>query len=66
MVVWMEVTKDEYELPVFIADSAPELAQLSGVKENLVYSMASKYKAGVLKRSKFQRVEIPEETKEWM
>ena len=61
MVVWMMVTKDEYELPVFIADSAEELARITGAPRNNISSMASKYNSGVLKRSKFQRVEIPEE-----
>lgn len=30
--IWMEVTRDQYEFPVHIADTADELAKLVGVK----------------------------------
>lgn len=30
--LWLEVTKDEYEFPIYIADTAEELAKLTGVK----------------------------------
>lgn len=30
--VWMEITKDQYELPIHVADSAKELAELTGAK----------------------------------
>lgn len=40
-VVWMKVTHDEYELPVAVADSSRELAQICGVKLSSIYSIMS-------------------------
>ena len=36
MIVWMKVTKDKYELPVAIADSCKELAEIVGKTSNTV------------------------------
>lgn len=41
MVVWMEVTKDKYELPVAIADSAVESASIVNKTVNNIRSSAS-------------------------
>lgn len=41
--VWMEVTEDEYELPVIIASNAQELADKSGSTLNAVRSGASRH-----------------------
>ena len=35
--VYMKVTKDEYELPVAIADSIAELAKMLGVTRQHIY-----------------------------
>ncbi len=46
MKLYMKVTKDKYELPLAVADSAKELAAMVGTKENTVNSCISKgYKA---------------------
>lgn len=37
MYAYIKVTKDEYELPVAIADSIPELAEMLGVKRQSIY-----------------------------
>ena len=42
MVVWMKVTKDKYELPVAVADSANELARILNTTANNVNSSLSK------------------------
>ena len=39
--VWMKVTNDKYELPVLVADSAPELAKMLGCSPNSIYSSLS-------------------------
>ena len=39
MTVYMEVTKDKYELPVAIADSCNELARIRNVNPNTISSM---------------------------
>lgn len=42
--VWMEVTRDRYELPVAVADSAAELAEITGKRKNTISSNISKQK----------------------
>ena len=37
MFVYMKVTKDEYELPIAIADSIPKLAAMLGIKPQSIY-----------------------------
>ena len=41
MVVWMEVTKDKYELPVAVAESAVELAGIVNKTVNNIRSSQS-------------------------
>lgn len=41
MFIWMQVTKDKYELPVCIADSAEELAKMCGTTANSIKSSIS-------------------------
>ena len=36
--LWLMVTKDKYELPLIVADSADELAKKAGVRTNTVHS----------------------------
>lgn len=38
MTVWMYVTMDKYELPIYVADRAKELAQLVGTKTKHIHS----------------------------
>ena len=38
--VWMEVTMDEYELPIRIADTARELAKMCGVRSDYIQFVA--------------------------
>lgn len=58
MTIWMEVTQDEYELPVLIALTAGELARKAGVRTNNVSSSACKNKHGRCKQTRFLKVEI--------
>lgn len=45
--VWLKVTDDEYELPLFVADSARELASMLGLKTDSVKSLAYKGRVGI-------------------
>ena len=63
MHVYMMVTKDEYELPVAIADTAPELARMVGTTENSIRSWISHSKNGGY-RSPYCKVEIDEENED--
>lgn len=38
MILWMKVTKDKYELPVAVADSATELAKILHTSPGTIYS----------------------------
>lgn len=42
--LWLEVTKDEYELPIAVADSAAELSEVLGLDADSVMSSYSKAK----------------------
>lgn len=42
MTLWMEVTRDEYELPVAVGRSAGELAMKIGVERNAIFSAIRK------------------------
>lgn len=54
MTLYMEVTQDEYELPLAVASSVRELARMLGKNRTTIYKM--------LKISnKYVRVEIPDE-----
>ena len=59
MVIWMKVTQDIYELPLMIADSAQELADMCGVGVNAIYSGVSKNKTGKMKHGSYRKVEYP-------
>lgn len=39
MILWLKVTKDEYQLPLAVADTAAELARMTGVKPDSLYAM---------------------------
>ena len=59
--VWMAVSKDETRLPIAIADTAKELAELFGTNESNVKSIASKGKHGNIKNPRYIAVRIDEE-----
>lgn len=53
--VYLCVTKDRYELPVAVADSAAELAQITGVdKSTVTHSVLASERTG--RRSRYIRV----------
>lgn len=57
----MMVTKDEYELPLVIADTAKELAAKTGYSENNIRSTISHYESGRHKKVKFYKIRIDED-----
>ena len=61
MTIWMKVTKDEYELPVAVADSPMELARILGISSNTINSSISHVKTGKIKTSVFKKVEVDDE-----
>ena len=43
--LYLKVTKDKYELPLYVAETAREMAAHEGTTENAVYSSISHYEA---------------------
>ena len=60
-VVYLKVSHDKYELPLVVADSVREMAEICGVPENNISSLISKYEHGILKCTSFMKVVIPED-----
>ena len=61
MKLWMQITPDKYQLPVQIADSAEELADLTGASLNVIRSTASKLIHGKQKNGSYISVVINDE-----
>ncbi len=55
--LYMSVTADKFELPLYVADSAAELALHYHVTKNAVQSSISKAHSGRTRGYKFIRVE---------
>lgn len=55
--MYMAVTTDKYELPLFVADTARELGKHFGVSQNTVYSSISKGLSGKKNGYRFVKVE---------
>ena len=54
--VYMEVTKDKFELPIVVADSAYELARLCGVNVSTIMHSVSTQSKRVVKNSQYKKV----------
>lgn len=52
MTVYMEITKDKYELPLAIADSPKELGDIIGVKPGLISDSIYQAKTQKIKKEK--------------
>ena len=61
MKLYLRVTKDKYELPVAVADSPRELAQMTGVSRASILSTLSHVKAGQIRNSIYKMVEVEDE-----
>lgn len=55
------MTKDKYELPLAVADSAEELSRIVGVRSGTIRSSACHVKEGNRKRSSYRRVEVEDD-----
>ena len=47
--IWMKVTRDVYELPIYVAHSAVELAKMTGLSPESIRCMASRGTGGIRK-----------------
>lgn len=58
MKIWMKVSNDKFEIPEAIADTAEELAAMTGTSASTIYSSVSHYKHGRIKRTIYRCIEI--------
>lgn len=61
MNIYMQVTNDQYELPLVVADSIGELARMTGHSKNTVASAISHGKKWKRGRSQWLKVTIEED-----
>lgn len=47
--LWLAVTADQYELPIAVADSIPQLAQMLGMNKGSLYRAYSLHQSGQIK-----------------
>ena len=59
--LWMKVTNDEYELPLAVAESAAELARMTGIKPESLYSIISRERRDKKHTYSYREVEINDE-----
>lgn len=59
--IWMLCTKDKYNLPLGIYDTARELSNAVGVSTGTLYSYINKVKINGWKYPKYVNVEIDDE-----
>lgn len=62
--VWIAYARRPPYLPVAVADTVDELAEMMGTSKNTVYSTWSKYKAGKLKKCRYCKVLLIDLNKE--
>lgn len=61
MVIWMEVTPDELELPVAVADTSFELSRMRGFEKRKVLKDMWRWKNGKMPNCRYRKVEIDDE-----
>lgn len=60
-VVWLEVSRDKYKLPIAVADSAAELAEITGANLSTIETTASKALRGIRGEGKYVKVYLEED-----
>lgn len=62
MTLYLKVTADKYELPVAVADSASELANMLGLRRDSMWAVFSKIRKGETRHYKeYKIVEVEDE-----
>ena len=61
MTIYIEVTRDKYELPVRVADSVSELARMSGCTTNNISSAISHFQHRAQKSARFYKVDVEDD-----
>lgn len=61
MVLYLKTTTDEYELPLAVAESARELAELTGTSERSMASIISRVRKGTTDTKCYHIVEVEDD-----
>lgn len=61
MKLYMGVTPDKYELPLFVAETAEELSKMVGTNRATIYSSITHKASGKISGVKFIKITIDEE-----
>lgn len=66
MILYMEVTKDEYQLPLAVAESVDVLSRMCGASSKTILNVISKQKSqsevtNECKYYRFYKVEVPDD-----
>lgn len=56
--LWLEVTQDEYELPLAVAGNQHELSRMVGVPVSTIRETHSKWLHGKMKTCRYRRVVV--------
>ena len=56
--LWLKVTKDIFEFPILITDTAVEMARLNGTTAVRIRNDVSKYNRNLLKSTPYRKVLI--------
>lgn len=59
--LYIAISKDEYELPIAVADTPTELARMIGVSRKTIYNQMSRTKHGTIKQAIYRAVEVDDE-----
>lgn len=59
--LYLEVTQDEYQLPIVVASSVPELARKTGSTIQKIWVYLNNVKRGVIKKPRFIEVVLDDE-----
>lgn len=60
-VLWIEITLDEYELPVAVADTSSELSRMRGYSRHKVAQDVIRWKNGKMPKCKYRKVEVDDD-----
>lgn len=58
MKVYMEITQDEYQLPLKVAESTVELAKMCGMERKQLQNYIGKVTSGQIKKPRFIKVVV--------
>ena len=59
--LWMKVTNDEYQLPLAVADTSSQLAELCGVNKEVIFRQINRQKTNPKVKPRYVRVEYGDE-----